>query len=547
MKISLLNIPWYNENNDNLWGVRAGSRWPHFQKKQSKEKLPRYIPFPFFMAIAARILQLNKHKVQLIDGVAEGIKLSRLYEKLIDFSPEFIFIETSTPSIDYDIGVLKKIKTLLPTTILTAGGCHPHHDVVKKIQEGKIPDYWLIGEYEETLPALVETLSMSSKTINEPYIITNGNTNAPAFPPVIDPNKLPSPLFEQLPIQNYSDPVCGLPAPGAQSWLSRGCPFKCTFCVWPQLIYGNRKYRTRDIDKALDEIEVLINDYGCKSFYFDDDTTNIGEKRIIKLAHKIKKRGLDKYPWSMMARADCMTDSMLLHLKDACIYSIKYGVESISEQLLNSCSKKTRLDKLLSAIKKTKELDIKLHLTFTLGIPGETTQTIKDTLNFAISTAPHSAQFSLCTPFPGTSFFNECVQNNWLVSHDFKDFLGNENTVISTKYISAKELQNSYEYVLAEWKKFNSKRNINREKKLIKEIKNLIKKGKNWSFYGDENYEKNLKNIEELSKNFIDKKKLSEKSNVIAVIKSKSEEEKIYRSLLGENDQFYSYIKFYSL
>ena len=105
------------------------------------------------------------------------------------------------------------------------------------------------------------------------------------------------------------------------------------------VVFGNNKYRTRHLNDALDDIEDLIYNHGCESFYFDDDTTNVGPKRMIELAEGIKARGLDKYPWSMMARADCMNDAALEALKSAGLYSIKYGVESISEALVNSCEK----------------------------------------------------------------------------------------------------------------------------------------------------------------------------------------------------------------
>ena len=153
--------------------------------------------------------------------------------------------------------------------------------------------------------------------------------NAPAM--VTNVNSLPAPLYEQLPVANYSDPVCGLPHPCIQTWTSRGCPFGCTFCVWPQIVYNNSgRYRKRDFNKMLDEIEYVIEEYGCEAFYIDDDTTNIGEARMLDLALKIKERGLDQYPWGMMARGDCMNNRMLDALADAGMYCVKYGVESIS-------------------------------------------------------------------------------------------------------------------------------------------------------------------------------------------------------------------------
>lgn len=535
MKVLLANIPWYDQDHPDLWGVKAGSRWPHFQHRPDSNSLPRYIPFPFFMAIAANELKQSGHQVRLIDGIAEGMLLEPFFKAVEEFQPDVFFTETSTPSLDYDLAILKQLKARLPETIYICGGTHTAADIQALLQEHNLPDYWLAGEYETSLKEFIN----SNLRQQVPGLIS---TKQPFsnLASVAEPDALAAPLFEQLPIQNYVDPVCGLPTPNAQTWLSRNCPYRCSFCVWPQLIYGNRHYRIRSIDKALDEVETLIHTYGCESFYFDDDTTNIGEKRMVELAAKIKDRGLNQYPWAMMARADCMTDTMLAAFADAGIYAIKYGVESISPQLINSCNKGTDLAKLLHTLDMTGKYNIKTHLTFTFGLPGETPETIKETMDFAIQTAPESAQFSICTPFPGTEFFDECKRRGWLTTNEWHKFLGSgENVVVNTPTLSANKLKTEYRAALKRWQKFLQQRHQKRQQTLKSRLQSACNRERKWLFIGEREMAAflchdpalNTAFAGDISTNYKNYLQNEDMEDTIIVIASRHDEEKLYRRL----------------
>ena len=528
MRIMLLNAPWYDPDEPSKWGVRGGSRWPHFQKRQGNGELPRYVPFPFFMATAAAVIRNNGYETQIIDAVAEDINLDETFKRIDDFKPDLIFAESSTPSLTWDLKIFAEIKTRLPQVYLVSGGSQGVSMIPEIMEEKGLPDFWLGGEFDHSLLKLIKALESGGELKSVPGLICKGINNPPAV--VENVQELPSPLYSDLPVHNYSDPVCGLPAPVAQIWLSRGCPYKCTFCVWPQVVFGNNKYRTRDLNAALDDIEYLIHERGCESFYFDDDTTNVGPNRMIELAEGIKARGLDKYPWSMMARADCMNDKALEALKDAGLYSIKYGVESISEALVDSCEKGTNLKKFKRAIEYTKELGIKLHLTFMFGIPEETEETIDETLAFAMEIAPESAQFSLCTPFPGTKFYRQCEENGWLTTSDWSHFLGSDEAVVSTPWLCAERLQFKYEEAQQIWHEFNLTRLREKQENLLINLQDIVKCGKEWTLLGERDFADFIwQNKNELLKNFKDGASPSEE--ITPVIVSKHNEEKIYRRL----------------
>lgn len=495
--------------------------------------LPRYIPFPFFLSIAAAEAQKRGHEVLLLDGVAGNLAQTDFLRKIESFRPGLVFCETSTPSLSHDKSLWRKIREQNPSALICGGGTHYRESAENLVQEGSL-DFWIKGEYEFAAADLADALD-KGLSINKVDGVISRSYESPRNAHISCLDSLPAPLFAGLPMLDYADPVCGLPAPTAQSWLSRGCPFACTFCVWPQIVYGDRQHRKRSIRVALDEVEFLIREYGCESFYFDDDTANIGESRMKELAEGVTARGLSKYPWSMMARADIMTPEMIDNLAAAGIYSIKYGVESVSPRLINSCKKATNLEALRRTLALTKSAGIKMHLTFTFGIPGETVETIKETIDFALETAPETAQFSVCTPFPGTEFHDECVKNGWLVTDDWQQYLGNGKAVVQTPWLKAEELEKSYDIAVDKWKKFCERRLAERKRRLLEQVEALVGAGSKWTLLGDKEFAGFIKacNGGKLTGSFVEKPG----PETIDVIVSRYDEEKIRRALKRANPE----------
>ncbi len=537
MRIAFLNPPWTVEGHPELWGVRAGSRWPHLQRRARERRLPRYIPFPFMLATAAAVTRDGGCETLLIDGVAEDITLDEMVRRITDFRPVIIFLETSTPSLDYDLGVAQMLRDVRPRPTIIMGGLHAADLMAAAMRKSGLPDGWIAGEYDLAVAAIARAVVGKARLADVPgLMMASGKVSNPPAK-VEDVDALPSPLFEQLPIANYSDPVCGLPTPVGHTWTSRGCPYDCSFCVWPQIIFGDRRFRPRRLDLALDEAEKLIANHGCESFYFDDDTTNIGERRMRELAEGIVKRGLQRYPWAMMARADCMTDGMLDALAGAGMYAVKYGVESVSPKLQEACGKKLDLGRITQAIEKTKALGVKIHLTFTLGIPGETEESIDKTLDYAIAAAPESAQFSICTPFPGTRLHEECERNGWLTTHEWSRYIGSAEAVIETPWLSAAALRDGTVRAESRWKAFIDARLEGRKSALIDKLAAALTSGaRKWILLGEKEFAGFIWRAENplISLAFSEGECRLDDESLVIVIVSRHDEEKIYRRLLRQ-------------
>jgi radical SAM superfamily enzyme YgiQ (UPF0313 family) len=210
-------------------------------------------------------------------------------------------------------------------------------------------------------------------------------------------------------------------------------------------------------------MEFLVKKMHFKSVYFDDDTFNIGKNRILKLCDEIKRRNL-KVPWAIMARADLMDEEMLRALKSAGLAAVKYGVETADEEMMERICKNTDLKKTTEIIKLTQALGIKTHLTFTFGVPDETEETVLKTIEYAIELNPHSLQFSITTPYPGTKFYEDCKKNGYLESSEYSSFDGNYKAVISTDQLSADNLQKLMRHAYQRWGEHVLERNRFRNK-----------------------------------------------------------------------------------
>jgi radical SAM superfamily enzyme len=242
-------------------------------------------------------------------------------------------------------------------------------------------------------------------------------------------------------MENYYEGVCGLQRPQLQLMATRGCPYGCIFCGWPQMIYRGPKYRVRTVQDVVAEIKTNLEKVPYKSFYIDDDTVNIRKQYILDLAKAIKEAGLHTIPWGTMGRADLMDDEMLAALKDAGLFSIKYGVETADQNLLNEIKKNISIDEVIDGIERTKKFGIKVHLTFTFGLPSDTPETIERTIQLACRLPVDTVQFSITTPYPGTEMYRLYKKNGWLLSENWEEYLGSHRAVARTANFTAEQLE----------------------------------------------------------------------------------------------------------
>ena len=258
-----------------------------------------------------------------------------------------------------------------------------------------------------------------------------------SMPPIDDLDSLPLPDREDFRISDYQQAFYY----GKKTALvitSRGCPYGCTFCLWPTTLFS-RKFRMRSAKKVVDEIEQLIEKEQVDEIFFDDDTFTINNKRVMDICDEIIRRGL-KIPWCCMGRVDNVSEEMLRLMKSAGCYQIFYGFESGSEEILRACRKGITKDQIRNAVKLTKKVGLSVCGSFIFGLPPETRQTAKETLGFAKELGANYVQFVLAAPFPGTDFYEEAKRKNLLQIDSWEDLDGTKGPIVRTEALSRQDL-----------------------------------------------------------------------------------------------------------
>lgn len=452
IKVLLVNLPW---EIGGKWGVRAGSRWPHIKD----ESEGAYAPFPFFLAYATALLRKYDIEADLIDALLVRMPADQLIEEICRRDYDFVVAETSVPSFYYDMVLLEKLSRCGISLIL----CGPHPDIYRKefIEKNSFVQFVLCREYEFTLLELIQAVSRGARDFSGiDGLIWKDSAGVHANRPRVsgDINSLPYPWRQGLAMEKYQDLPGDIPHPSVQMVASRGCTFSCNFCLWPQIMFSPGNYRVRNIDDCVREMEFLVRDKRFKSIYFDDDTFNIGRDRMFAFCDAVLRRGLQHIPWAVMAKADLMDEEVLDRMRQAGLAAIKYGVESSSQHLVNHCGKRLDLNKTERIIRHTKSLGIKVHLTFAFGLDGETKETIKKTIEYALRLNPYSAQFSIITPFPGTALFAQLEKDNRIITRNWSLYDGHACCVFKPKRVSALDLQQAKEYACRRWAEHTRRR-----------------------------------------------------------------------------------------
>jgi len=457
MRVFLANPPWVEKDKHEGYGVRAGSRWPHFE-----DSISSYFPFPFFLAYAAAVLEEAGYAVRLRDSIAEKDSVKDFLNELASFQPDLLLIETSTPSIESDLELCRTVSARRPGLKIALAG--PHSEMYSADFLAAHPELFAIlpGEYELTALELAKALGEGRIPDSVAGLIFRQGESivrTPARPLIEHLDDLPFPARHLLNMNRYQDLFCELPSPGLQIISSRGCPFQCIFCSWPQVMYGSHRYRARSAANILDEIESCLRRYKYRSIYFDDDTFNIGEKRILEICDEFLRRGI-RIPWAAMARADTMTETMLRRMKAAGLAAVKYGIESTDQAIVDRSKKKLDLKKAEQVVRLTRSLGIKVHLTFCFGLPGETRDTINRTITDAIRWDPDSVQFSIVTPYPGSEYFEMLDREGRILTKDWRHYDGGTQAVFETAALSRSDLAEALRVAYLRWQMHSLRKNF---------------------------------------------------------------------------------------
>lgn len=413
MKVLLINEPFVRDFcRTQRWAARTRGR---------------VLRAPDWLAYATAVLEKHGHEAKLVDMVANNQTKDDLRALVKREEPNFVVLDSTTPSIYSDIECAHIIKGELGSKVrvIMVG---PHISVLPEetLMEARgAIDVGCMGEYDYTVKEVAESYQTLEKIRGIAYYQDGDVFLNPPRPFIENLDELPFPAWHHLDLMKYFDG--GKLYPYIDIISGRGCPNRCTFCLWPQLMHGSR-YRLRSPANVADEIEydikLLPRILKGGEFFFEDDTFTADKERAIQLCEEIISRKL-KITFSVNARADSADFSMFRIMKRAGCRELLVGFESGSQEILDVVNKNITIGQSYKFMELAKKAGLEVHGCFVIGLPGETEETAKKTIDFALALGCNTIQFSGATPFPGTALFNQARAQGWLKTSNWSMWLQN--------------------------------------------------------------------------------------------------------------------------
>lgn len=418
---------------DNIYGCwcrgKANYMWP-----------------PVILAGIGSVLKQAGIEVVLLDAMAEKINFDETRKKVKEMKPDFVILNTATDSFASDIEIVGLLKQDLPELKSIFAGTHVTILPEQSLKE-KAVDFIILGEPEYVSRDLILALE-NGKDIDKITGIgfkekEKIKTTGPA-PLIEDLDKLPFPDRTLIPNLNYFNPLAKR-MPYTTMFSSRGCPFRCIYCGSIAL-YG-KKFRARSAKNVVDEIEECVKKFGIKEIFFRDETFTLDKKRVLDICKEIKSRGLD-ITWMCNSRVDTVDKEMMVEMKKAGCHTIKYGVESGVQRILDSLNKGITVEGTLQTFKWMHEVGLSSVAHLMIGSPGETKEDIEQTIKFAKKLDPDFASFNITTPYPGTQLFDSFIGKVNLSNYSAFDIeKAHEKAIFNTSWsnLSKEELEGLFD------------------------------------------------------------------------------------------------------
>ncbi len=347
------------------------------------------------------------------------------------------------------MNILEKIKDRLDCKIAISG-YHVSALTEKVMKENSFIDFLLVGEYEHTARDLVRHLIEGSPQIKKisglAYRDKDGGIKYNGRRDLIkDLDSLPYPEREEADMGDYHDfDIVG--TPNIEMQTSRGCPFNCSFCLERQVLYNSPDHRTRKAKEIVNEMQTVQEKHNAKQIYFDDQTIWGGDgEHLKKICEEILERGLD-IPWAFMGDITIDYETLKLAREAGCV-GLKFGVETITENVSQEEAKGfVKKERVKDFREDCRDLGLWTHATYMIGLPNDTEEKIKRTIEFARTLDTESLQFSIATPFPGTPLYEKASREGWIWTNDWTKYDGNNYSVLDYPHLSKEKIEELSEY-----------------------------------------------------------------------------------------------------
>ena len=432
MKVTVLNPPYFK-----LYS--RSSRSPAVTKS-------RTLYYPYWLAYAVGVLEKEGFEVQFIDAPAMDLLEDEVVKQVVDFDPKLLVVDSTTASFYNDAAILGKIKKDTGAVSIMVG-THVSATAEESLRSCVDIDGIARREYDFIIRDIAIKLRSDEdyRNVNGlSYIKDDQAVHNPDMPYIENLDELPfvSDVYNRHFKECYHSYFYGANLHPIMVILSgRGCPFKCIYCLYPQVMTGHR-FRVRSPKNLVDELEHIKNTFpDVKDVFIEDDTFTINKKRVREICNEIIGRKLE-ITWSTNSRADVDQETLTLMKRAGC-RELCVGFESGDQKILDNIGKKLKLDKQFTFMDSAKKAGIIVHGCFLVGNPGETRETLNSTLDLALKLNPDTAQFYPIMVYPGTRAYEWADKEGFITTRKYDEWLtddGQHSSVVKRDTLSHEDL-----------------------------------------------------------------------------------------------------------
>ncbi len=403
-------------------------------------------PFiPLGLLYLAAVLEEQGYDVDIIDCQSLHLSPEGVKAELEKRKCEIVGVTSTTLTYKSALKIIEIAKRVNPKAFTILGGPHATFWDVKALSECMQLDCVVRGEGEKTMLDLVKSLK-GDKKISEILGITYRKDKEiirnPDRPFIENLDELPFPAYHLMPIEKLMKsgelifPII----------TSRGCPFWCDFCTAVRMF--GRKYRTRSVKKVVDDIEKLVKDYAAEEIAFCDDIFTLDQERTEALCEELMRRKIG-VRWTCGTRVDMVSKELLKKMKESGCIGVWFGVEAGSQQMLNIMHKGITVERTIKVFEWAHELGLRTLAQVILGYPGETVETMWQTIKLVEKISPDEVGwYNVATPFPGTPLYEMAKKNGWIKITDFNKY-DTVTPIMETPWLSMKDVKKIRELAFA--------------------------------------------------------------------------------------------------
>jgi radical SAM superfamily enzyme YgiQ (UPF0313 family) len=446
------------------------------------------------LAQIGAVMQEAGYTVDVIDAIGLGMSWEDFERYMWKHKPRYMIIHATAPTLTNDMRTTFVGKAV--GTVTMAIGTHVTPMSRETLESYPTLDVVIRGEPEMSILDVVQTIdrkiaeekALENVPVGNPdltapwrklpfpdasYLTTRGRFLGPSAQLVsralretkgiafrtehmevqINPDRpfienldsLPIPLHDKLPWKKYKVPIVG--GPYTFVLTSRGCPAGCRYCI--KHVTYQASVRHRSPDHVLKEM-YMLKEMGMHHIHFEADLFTVKKEFVYDLCNTIIKDGL-QLRWSCNSRVDFVDEEELALMKKAGCFMIAWGLESGSETVLKRARKGTTVARIQQTIAASNKVGIKNWGYFIVGLPGETVETIQQTIDISKKLPLDIALFHIATPYPGTPFYYESVQNGWIDMQRWEDYDMYSHTVLNYPHLSSKDLEYWAKRAAREW------------------------------------------------------------------------------------------------